>query len=112
MTSLVHGGVTLIVVGGITAWKASSKVNASIKDLVRRGWACEWEVAESQETSTEIGQEVEVQVAVGALTEGLLHLAFGGTALGGGGPGIVDGDVNCLGVEGDAETVKGEEKLV
>lgn len=112
MTSLVNSSVTLIIVGRITAWKTSSKVNASVEDLVCGRRARKREVAESQEASTKIGEEVEVKVAVGTLTESLLHLTFGRTALGGGGPGIVDGDVDSLGVEGDAETVKREERLV
>lgn len=102
VTDFVHGSQSLVVVGGITAGKRACEVDAAVEDQVGGGGVGEREVAEAEQAAAKVGKEVEVEVGVGALLEGLLHLSLGGAALAGGGPGVVDSDVDGDGVEGDA----------
>lgn len=47
------------------------------RDLLMRQHT--WEVAETQQTSTEIAQEVQVEISVASLAQSSLHSSFGRT---------------------------------
>lgn len=99
MADLMGCRATLVVIGGCTSGNRLGKDVAAVLFIGGAPWRCVCrEVANPEEAATEVGQEVDVEVGVGALAQGGLHLRVVIT----GGPVVVHGEVGANEREGDA----------
>lgn len=80
----------------------SATTNQRIRDEKGKKIPFLRKITKSKQSVRQITREIQIQVRIASLMQSGFHLVFFFALHGGGGPGVVDGDVDGDGVEGDA----------